>query len=100
MSDKYKIANPNAAYFLTLTVVGWLDVFTRKNHKLAARALQSYPNATFNVFTPGNSEYISYNGTSSNMSGATITVRSTGHRPQPIQKLIPSVPIPTPTLKF
>ena len=23
----------NASYFLTLTVVGWIDVFTRKNHK-------------------------------------------------------------------
>lgn len=23
----------NASYFLTLTVVGWVDVFTRKNHK-------------------------------------------------------------------
>jgi len=34
MSDKYKIANPDGAYFLTLTIVGWLDVFTRKNHKL------------------------------------------------------------------
>jgi len=26
MSDKYKIANPDGAYFLTLTVVGWIDV--------------------------------------------------------------------------
>jgi putative transposase len=34
MSDKYKIANPNGAYFLTLTIVGWIDVFTHKNHKL------------------------------------------------------------------
>jgi hypothetical protein len=23
----------NTSYFLTLTVVGWIDVFTRKNHK-------------------------------------------------------------------
>ena len=23
----------NASYFMTLTVVGWIDVFTRKNHK-------------------------------------------------------------------
>ncbi len=23
----------NSSYFLTLTVVGWIDVFTRKNHK-------------------------------------------------------------------
>lgn len=33
MSDKYKIADKNRAYFLTLTVVGWIDVFTRPNHK-------------------------------------------------------------------
>jgi putative transposase len=35
MSDKYKIWDKKKAYFLTLTVVGWIDVFTRKNHKLA-----------------------------------------------------------------
>jgi putative transposase len=23
----------NSSYFLTLTVVGWVDIFTRKNHK-------------------------------------------------------------------
>ena len=34
MSDKYKIYNNDRAYFLTLTVVNWIDVFTRKNHKL------------------------------------------------------------------
>jgi len=34
MSDKYKIYDPEKAYFLTMTVVGWIDVFTRKNHKL------------------------------------------------------------------
>jgi putative transposase len=34
VSDKYKIANPDGAYFLTLTVVGWIDAFTRKNHKM------------------------------------------------------------------
>jgi REP element-mobilizing transposase RayT len=34
MSDKYKIWDNEKAYFLTLTVVGWIDVFTRKNHKL------------------------------------------------------------------
>ena len=33
MSDKYKINDNNKAYFLTLTVVGWIDVFSRKNHK-------------------------------------------------------------------
>jgi REP element-mobilizing transposase RayT len=35
MSDKYKIWDHGKAYFLTLTVVGWIDVFTRKNHKMA-----------------------------------------------------------------
>lgn len=34
MSEKYKIYDKDKAYFVTLTVVGWLDVFTRKNHKL------------------------------------------------------------------
>jgi REP element-mobilizing transposase RayT len=34
MSDKYKIVEHEKAHFLTLTVVGWIDVFTRKNHKL------------------------------------------------------------------
>jgi len=34
MSDKYKIHDQEKAYFLTMTVVGWIDVFTRKNHKL------------------------------------------------------------------
>jgi REP element-mobilizing transposase RayT len=33
MSDKYKIKEIDKAYFVTLTVVGWIDVFTRKNHK-------------------------------------------------------------------
>ena len=34
MSDKYKIWDQRKAYFLTLTVVGWIDIFTKKNHKL------------------------------------------------------------------
>ena len=34
MSDKYKIREIDKAYFVTLTVVNWIDVFTRKNHKL------------------------------------------------------------------
>ena len=34
MSDKYKMRDIDKAYFVTLTVVGWIDVFTRKNHKL------------------------------------------------------------------
>ncbi len=34
MSDKYKITDIDKACFVTLTVVGWIDVFTRKKHKL------------------------------------------------------------------
>jgi len=33
MSDKYKIRDKDRAYFLTMTVVGWIDLFTRVNHK-------------------------------------------------------------------
>jgi putative transposase len=33
MSDKYKIKDKDRPYFLTLTVVGWIDVFSRPNHK-------------------------------------------------------------------
>jgi putative transposase len=33
MSDKYKINNIEGIYFVTLTVVDWVDVFTRKEHK-------------------------------------------------------------------
>jgi len=35
MSDRYKIKDNEAAYFVTLTTVGWVDVFTRLNQKLA-----------------------------------------------------------------
>ena len=31
--DRYKINNQESVYFLTLTVVGWLDVFTRIEYK-------------------------------------------------------------------
>ena len=31
--DRYKITNQNATYFLTLTVINWIDVFTRKEYK-------------------------------------------------------------------
>jgi putative transposase len=34
MSEKYKIKDDEKAYFVTLTVVDWIDVFTRKNHRL------------------------------------------------------------------
>ena len=34
MSDKYKIRDNDKAYFVTLTTVGWIDIFTRKEQKL------------------------------------------------------------------
>ena len=30
MSEKYKVRNPDALYFITFAVVGWVDVFTRR----------------------------------------------------------------------
>lgn len=33
MSTRYKITDPEGAYFLTLTTVGWIDVFTRKAYR-------------------------------------------------------------------
>ena len=33
MSTKYKATEPNATYFITLTIVGWIDVFTRVPQK-------------------------------------------------------------------
>src|SRR6185369_14258992 len=32
MSEKYKINNPKGIYFFTMTVVDWVDVFTRKDY--------------------------------------------------------------------
>ena len=32
--DRYLISDQNAIYFLTFTIVGWIDVFTRKEYKL------------------------------------------------------------------
>jgi len=32
--DRYKIAEQQQPYFLTLTVIDWVDVFTRKDYKL------------------------------------------------------------------
>lgn len=34
MSDRYKIYDQEKPYFITMTIAGWIDVFTRKNHKL------------------------------------------------------------------
>ncbi len=33
MSDRYKISEQDKAYFITMTVVGWIDIFTRKEQK-------------------------------------------------------------------
>jgi len=33
MSDKYKIRDTEYAHFLTITTVGWVDLFTRLNHR-------------------------------------------------------------------
>lgn len=32
--DRYKIADKNALYFVTFTVVSWIDVFTRRTYKI------------------------------------------------------------------
>ena len=31
--DRYKIENQNDTYFLTFTVIDWIDLFTRKEYK-------------------------------------------------------------------
>ncbi len=33
MSTKYKATAPGEAYFITTTVVNWIDIFTRLNQK-------------------------------------------------------------------
>ncbi len=33
MPSKYKFHNQNGLYFITITVVEWIDVFTRKTYK-------------------------------------------------------------------
>lgn len=33
MSTKYKATTTDEAYFITITTVGWIDVFTRLNQK-------------------------------------------------------------------
>jgi len=32
--DKYKIADQQSIYFLTFTIVDWIDIFTRKDYKI------------------------------------------------------------------
>jgi len=33
MSDQYKATNPEGIYFLTFTIVDWIDIFTRHSYK-------------------------------------------------------------------
>lgn len=33
MSEKYKVRDHERAHYMTMTVVKWVDVFTRKNHR-------------------------------------------------------------------
>lgn len=35
MGDHYAMRHPNDLYFLTFTVVDWMDIFTRPNHRQA-----------------------------------------------------------------
>ena len=35
MSDNYRIRDNDKSYYITTTTVGWVDVFTRLNHKKA-----------------------------------------------------------------
>ncbi|WP_170982791.1 hypothetical protein [Dyadobacter frigoris] len=41
-SDQYFIRNQDGLYYLTITVVGWVDIFTRKAHKLKIIDLLRY----------------------------------------------------------
>ncbi|MBK8416859.1 MAG: transposase, partial [Bacteroidetes bacterium] len=40
--DRYYIRDQNAIYFLTLTVVEWLDVFSRLSHKMVVVDSMNY----------------------------------------------------------
>lgn len=41
MSTKYKATTTEEAFFITITTVGWIDIFTRLNQKhIIIRALQ------------------------------------------------------------
>ena len=35
MSEKYKVRDHEKAHYMTLTTTGWVDVFSRKNHRMA-----------------------------------------------------------------
>jgi len=34
MSTKYKVGDNERVHFVTITTVGWIDVFTRLSHKM------------------------------------------------------------------
>jgi REP element-mobilizing transposase RayT len=42
MSSKYKVKDNDKAHFVTITTVGWIDVFTRLNHKITIIDSLSY----------------------------------------------------------
>ena len=41
MSEKYKFLDPSGMYFVTSTIVGWADVFTRPDKTFALDLLNS-----------------------------------------------------------
>jgi hypothetical protein len=43
MSTKYKATTTDQAYFITITTVGWVDIFTRLNQRTFVNALQYCP---------------------------------------------------------
>ena len=47
MSTKYKATTTDEAYFITITTVGWIDIFTRLNQKyVITNALKHCPCST------------------------------------------------------
>jgi len=42
MSTKYKATTTDEAYFITITTVGWIDVFTRLNQKINILSALAY----------------------------------------------------------
>lgn len=42
MSEKYKILDPAGKYFITLTVISWIDLFTRKELKYVVLQALAY----------------------------------------------------------
>lgn len=50
--QKHSIKKPNSSYYLTLTIVGWVDVFTRESYrKIIIETLQYYcKNKGLNIY--------------------------------------------------